>query len=149
MDSRTLGVQNVPELRERDPRKEDFRAWIAPGKARVCCLKTTSSRVFGSKADEINQIEEVKACEAMGARDLAVVGRNRSILKGIIRPQRCKLEELSAIIESWDSSVLKYEKRKEQKGEQLKLTGHLRMTAFESTLPFELENHLVPTSQKW
>ena len=37
----------------------------------------------------------------------------------------------------------KYKRRKDEKGAKLKLTGDLKMAAFESLLPLELENHLV------
>ena len=75
--------------------------------------------------------------------DPVVAGRNRALLKTIISPERCKLAELSGVIEKWEASVRKYERRKDERGNKLKLTGDLKMAAFESLLPQELENHLV------
>ena len=46
------------------------------------------------------------------------------------------------MIDKWESSVRKYENWKDQKGEQPKLTGDLKMAAFESLLHYELGNHL-------
>ena len=47
------------------------------------------------------------------------------------------------MIENWEASVRKYERWKDDKGAKLKLSGDLKMAAFESRLPLELENHLV------
>ena len=35
-----------------------------------------------------------------------------------------------------------------KRGERLKLTGDLKITAFESLLPLELENHLVLSKER-
>ena len=76
--------------------------------------------------------------------ELVVAGRNRAFSnKAIITPQRCKLENVSAMIVKWESSVRKNEQRKDEQSEQIKLTQDPKMTTFESMLPYELQNHLV------
>ena len=75
--------------------------------------------------------------------DPVIAGRSRALLKTIISPERCKIAELTAVIEKWEASVRKCERRKDEKGAKLKLTGDLKIAAFESLLPLELENHLV------
>ena len=88
-------------------------------------IKSDIDQVFGSKADDIDQFVEVHhendqwhfALEALTDEEsqawrklvklwvLLVTGRNRAPLKAITAPQRCKLEDLSAMIEKWESTV--------------------------------------------
>ena len=75
--------------------------------------------------------------------DPIVAGRNRALLKAIIGPERCKLEELVGVWEKWEASIPRYERRKDESGNKLRITGDFKMTAFESLLPPERENHLV------
>ena len=97
--------------------------------------------------DIVNGVEAGSGAEAwrklVKRWDPVIAGRNRALLKTIISPERCKIAELTAVIEKWEASVRKYERRKDDKGAKLKLSGDLKMAAFESPLPLELENHLV------
>ena len=70
-------------------------------------------------------------------------GKNRSRLKIIITPERCRIEDLVGATEKWEARVREYERRKDKNDERLKLVGDLRMTVFESLLQQELENRLV------
>ena len=84
------------------------------------------------------------AWRKLGRRwDPIVAGRKRALLKQIISPEKCKMEELIGVWERWEEQVRKYEKRKDEKGERLKLDTELKMTAFELLLPADLENHLI------
>ena len=69
--------------------------------------------------------------------------QNRSLLKIIITPERCRIEDLVGAIKKWEASVRECERRKDENDERLKLVGDLRMTVFESLLQQELENRLV------
>ena len=75
--------------------------------------------------------------------DPVVAGRNRTLLKTIIAPEPCKLEELTGVWEKWEASIRKYERRKDSSGDTLKISNDLKMAAFEQLLPPDLENHLV------
>ena len=75
--------------------------------------------------------------------DPIVAGRKRTLLKAIIAPERCKLDELIGTWERWEEQVRRYEKRKDDKGQRLHIDQELKMTAFELLLPTDLENHLI------
>ena len=75
--------------------------------------------------------------------DPMVAGRSRAILKTIISPNRCTIHDLSAVWEKWEAQIRKYERRRADDGERCKLSQDLKMTAFESMLPEDLENHLI------
>ena len=75
--------------------------------------------------------------------DPVIAGRNPALLMAIISPSRCKIKDLTGVIDKWEASVRKYERRKDSSGNRLFLAGDLKMTAVESMLPAELENHLV------
>ena len=63
--------------------------------------------------------------------------RKRNVLRTIIFPGRCSLQELQAGIERWESKVVRYEKLKGKMDDEIKLAG------LESLVLEELEKHLI------
>ncbi len=84
-------------------------------------------------------------CKLVKRWEPLFAGGSRALPKAIISPERCKLDELARMIEIWEASIRKYERRKDAKGKKLYLTGD---SAFESLLPVELENHLALIEQE-
>ena len=147
--------------------EQNFRLLIKSARESDSMLsKSDIKQVFVSKADEIDQTEEVhrkngQLCLAMVAstdersqvlvtgsatghgveaweKARAAMGSLGSRAKSCtLQGNRCKLG-LRAMIEKCESSVRKYEK--DEKGEPLKLVGGLKMTAFESMLLYDLED---------
>ena len=56
---------------------------------------------------------------------------SRSKIESTITARRCKLEDMSEMIEKCESSMRKYETRKDVEGEHLKLTGEHQRCAFQ------------------
>ena len=136
--------------------------------------KSDTKQVFDSKADEIDQTDEVhrkngqlylamvastdersqvlvtgsasgRGVEAWEKARAAMGSRGCRAKSCTLQGNRCKLG-LRAMIEKCESSVRKYEK--DEKGEPLKLVGGLKMTAFESMLLYDLEDHPVLNRKK-
>ena len=53
--------------------------------------------------------------------DPIAAGRKRVLLKQIISPDRCKLEDLVGCWERWEEQIRRYEKRKDEAGARRKL----------------------------
>jgi len=86
----------------------------------------------------------LEAWRKLGRRwDPVVAGRKRALLKQIISPDKCKLEDLFGCWERWEEQVRRYEKRRDDTGARLRVDQELKMTAFELLLPADLENHLI------
>ena len=86
----------------------------------------------------------LEAWRKLGRRwDPVVAGRKRALLKQIISPERCKLDQLIGCWERWEEQVRRYEKRKDEAGERLRIDQETKMSAFELLLPVDLENHLI------
>ena len=75
--------------------------------------------------------------------DPLIAGRKNALLKHIIHPPRCKMEELVGCWERWEEQVRRYERRKTEDGRRTKIADDTLMAAFESLVPEDLENHLV------
>ena len=75
--------------------------------------------------------------------DPSTGGRKRALLKGIIAPPRCKLEELGGCLERWVQQTAKYERRKDVNGSREIISQHVKLAALEMLVPEELENHLM------
>lgn len=75
--------------------------------------------------------------------DPIVAGRRRALLKQIISPERCRLDELVGCWERWEQLIRRYEKQRDSEGRHQVIPRDIKMTAFEMMLPPELENHLV------
>ena len=70
-------------------------------------------------------------------------GSKRNLLRTIIFPGRCSLLELQAGIESWESSLSRYEKKlKDKMDDEIKLAG------LEALVPEELEKHTILNSNR-
>ena len=69
-------------------------------------------------------------------------GRVWNLLRQIINPGRCKMEDLQSSLEMWEQLVSKYESTKDQDGNPRTLTSDLKMAALASMLPEELEKHI-------
>ena len=86
----------------------------------------------------------LEAWRKLGRRwDPVVAGRKRALLKQIISPERCRLDQLVGCWERWEEQVRKYERRKDERGQRLRLDQETKMSAFELMLPIDLENHLI------
>ena len=61
----------------------------------------------------------------------------------MLSPGRCKLEELAGALERWEEAVKRYESRKDDDGHRERLSDSVKMSALESLLPTELEEHVL------
>ena len=75
--------------------------------------------------------------------DPATGGRKRNLLKQVLSPGRCKLEELAGALERWEEAVSRYSRRKDDAGNRENLSDSVKMAALESMLPVELEEHVM------
>ena len=75
--------------------------------------------------------------------DPSTGGRKRNLLKQVLSPGRCKLEELAGAMERWEEAVSRYGRRKDDDGNREYLSDSVKMAALESLLPVELEEHIM------
>ena len=75
-------------------------------------------------------------------------GRIWNLLKQIINPGKCKVENLKPSLEMWEQQVTKYESTKDPEGNKRTMTEDMKMAALTSMLPVELENHLQLNSTR-
>ena len=75
--------------------------------------------------------------------DPASGGRKRALLKAIINPPRCKLDELQGCLERWLQQVQKYERRKNAEGIREKVSDDVKCAALDQLIPADLENHVI------
>ncbi|CAK0875118.1 unnamed protein product [Prorocentrum cordatum] len=75
--------------------------------------------------------------------DPSTGGRKRNLLKQVLSPGRCKLDELAGALERWEEAVKRYESRRDDDGNRERLSDSVRMSALESLLPAELEEHVL------
>ena len=69
-------------------------------------------------------------------------GRRRALLRQILVPERCKLQDLPAGLEKWEELVRRYEKRRAG-GSTAALDDDIKTAALEALVPGELEQHLA------
>ncbi|CAK0855964.1 unnamed protein product [Prorocentrum cordatum] len=75
--------------------------------------------------------------------DPATGGRKRNLLRTILNPGRCRIDDLQASIERWENYVSRYEKKvNHAMDDELKLAG------FEALVPEELEKHLIMNANR-
>ena len=75
--------------------------------------------------------------------DPSTGGRKRNLLKQVLSPGRCKMEELAGALERWEEAVTRYSRRKDDLGNRESLSDSVKMAALESLLPVELEEHIM------
>ena len=68
--------------------------------------------------------------------------KKSSLLRHILSPGRCKLEELSERIEGWMELVSRYEFRKSRTGTRQAFADDIKMSILEGMCPAEAERHL-------
>ena len=74
--------------------------------------------------------------------DPATGGRKRVLLRSIINPGRCRLEDLGSALERWEELVVRYERRRDDSGRRSQVPEDIKMAALESLVPEDLEKHL-------
>ena len=75
--------------------------------------------------------------------------RNHPLLRHILTPGKCKLEELSEKIEGWMELVNRYESRRDSSGNRQTLADDIKMSILESMCPSEIERHLQLNRSKF
>ena len=70
-------------------------------------------------------------------------GRKRNLLRAIISPGRCRLEELGQALEKWEEMVVRYERRRDDQGRRELVPEAIKMAALESLVPEDMEKHLL------
>ena len=70
-------------------------------------------------------------------------GRRRALLRQILVPDRCKLQELPAGLERWEELVRRYEKRRAGGMPTAVLDDDVKTAALEALVPGDLEQHLA------
>ena len=74
--------------------------------------------------------------------DPSTGAKKSALLRHILSPGRCKLEELSEKIEGWMELVNRYESRRDGSGHRQLLADDIKMSILESMAPPEVERHL-------
>lgn len=80
--------------------------------------------------------------------DPSTGGRTRNLLKTIISPPKVTLKELSGALVRWMQQIHKYEKRKDDAGNRVKVPEDVKMAAIEMMAPEDIENHLILTKYR-
>ena len=81
--------------------------------------------------------------------DPSTGAKKSSLLRHILTPGKCKLEELSEKIEGWMELVNRYESRRDGSGHRQVLADHIKMSILESMCPSEIERHLQLNRSKF
>ena len=76
-------------------------------------------------------------------------GRIRNLLRFIINPGRCTLNDLQGALERWEEQVNKYTSSQDKSGKRRELPEDIKMAALESLVPSDLENHLQMNATKF
>ena len=74
--------------------------------------------------------------------DPATGGRKRVLLRSIIDPGRCRIDDLGSALERWEELVVRYERRRDDSGRRSQVPEDIKMAALESLVPEDLEKHL-------
>jgi hypothetical protein len=74
--------------------------------------------------------------------DPSTGAKKSALLRHILNPGKCKLEELSERIEGWMELVNRYESRKDSAGNRQSIAQDIKMSILESMCPPEVERHL-------
>ncbi|CAK0872909.1 unnamed protein product [Prorocentrum cordatum] len=96
--------------------------------------KAIQQLVTGEPFDTTQNVEKGNGLECW---------RKRNLLKLVLSPGRCKLEELACALERWEEAAKHYESRKDYSGHRERFSNSARMSALESLLPTELEEHVL------
>ena len=76
--------------------------------------------------------------------DPLTAGRKRNILRAILNPERVKWwENVRAAIEQLEDLFRRYENRKNEAGEQERLSEDIKATSLELLVPSDIERHLL------
>ena len=70
-------------------------------------------------------------------------GKRRALLRHILLPDRCKLQDLPAGLEKWEELVRRYEKSKSSGTTTAALDEDIKTAALGALVPSELEQHLA------
>ena len=70
-------------------------------------------------------------------------GKRRALLRQILVPDRCKLQDLPAGLEKWEELVRQYEWSKSSGTTTTALDDDIKTAALETFVPSELEQHLA------
>ena len=81
--------------------------------------------------------------------DPSTGAKKSSLLRHILTPGKCKLEELSEKIEGWMELVNRYESRRDGSGHRQVLADDIKMSILESMCPSEIERHLQLNRSKF
>ena len=81
--------------------------------------------------------------------DPSTGAKKSSLLRHILTPGKCKLEELSEKIEGWMELVNRYESRRDSSGNRQTLADDIKMSILESMCPSEIERHLQLNRSKF
>ena len=74
--------------------------------------------------------------------DPSTGAKKSALLRHILNPGKCQLEELSERIEGWMELVNRYESRKDSAGNRQSIAQDIKMSILESMCPPEVERHL-------
>ena len=69
-------------------------------------------------------------------------GKRRALLRQILVPDRCKLQDLPACLEKWEELVRRYDRSKPSGTTTAALDEDIKTAALEALVPSELEEHL-------
>ena len=75
--------------------------------------------------------------------DLLIGGERRALLRQILVPDRCKLQDFSAGLEKWEELAHIYERSKSSGTTTAALDQDIKTADIEALVPCELEQHLA------
>ena len=81
--------------------------------------------------------------------DPSTGAKKSALLRHILNPGKCKLEELSERIEGWMELVNRYESRKDSAGNRQSIAQDIKMSILESMCPPEVERHNLTEVVSW
>ncbi len=81
--------------------------------------------------------------------DPSTGAKKSSLLRHILTPGKCKLEDLSEKIEGWMELVNRYEPRRDSSGNRQTRADDIKMSIFEAMCPSETERHLQLNRSKF
>ena len=81
--------------------------------------------------------------------DPSTGAKKSSLLRRILSPGKCKLEDLSEKIEGWMELVNRYESRRDSSGSRQTLADDIKLSILESMCPSEIERHLQLNRSKF
>ena len=78
----------------------------------------------------------------------STAGCRRNIVSMLLNPEKVKLDDLGAAIETWEEKIRAYEQRRGPDGERKEMDDDIKSGALQSMCPESLQTHLSMNSKR-